>query len=112
LKYVDTGKFEVTSGEIWVNAYSKLNIAMNFANLTIDPNTHLSLVQNEMSSTIYLISGFVEVSNLAGKSTVLAPGESIAISRQNASRTDLDLALEKKAIDQFFLKSDWYILNK
>jgi hypothetical protein len=112
LKYLESWQFEVSSGEVWVNAYVPMNITMNFAKLKIDANTHLSLAQNEMWTTIYLITWFVEVSNLGNKSSVLAPWEKITISRQDASRTDVDLSLLKENIDQFFLKSDWYILNK
>jgi hypothetical protein len=37
---------------------------MRFAKLKIPANAHISLSQNEVMSTIYVISGNVEVSNL------------------------------------------------
>ncbi|MDD3144883.1 MAG: hypothetical protein PHV23_02110 [Candidatus Gracilibacteria bacterium] len=112
LTYLENGDFSITSGEAWLDTSKSINLNMNFASLKIDENSHLSFSQNEVESTIYLISGFVEVSNLVGKNTVLAPGEKITISRADASKKDLDLTLIKENTDQFFLKSDWFILNK
>lgn len=112
LKYLENGNFAVSSWEVWIDASKPLNLDLNFAKLKIDENSHLSISQNEMWSTIYLVSWFVEVENLVWKNTVLAPWEKITISRSDASKDSLDLTLIKESLDQFFLKSDWYILNK
>jgi hypothetical protein len=37
---------------------------MQFAKVKLAKNTHVSLSQNEMSSTIYVIDGIAEVQNL------------------------------------------------
>lgn len=112
LTYLENWDFKISSWEVWLDTFNSINLNMNFASLKIDKDSHLSFSQNEVESTIYLISWFVEVSNLVWKNTVLAPGEKITISRSNASKKDLDLTLIKENIDQFFLKSDWFILNK
>lgn len=112
LTYLENWDFSITSWEAWLDTSKSINLNMNFASLKIDENSHLSFSQNEVESTIYLISWFVEVSNLVWKNTVLAPGEKITISRADASKKDLDLTLIKENTDQFFLKSDWFILNK
>ena len=112
LKYLENWWYEVSSWEVWINTEVPMNLNMNFATLKIEAKSHLSLSQNEMWSTIYLISWFVEVSNLSWKNTVLAPWEKITVSRSDASKKDLDMSLLKENIDQFFIKSDWYILNK
>ncbi len=112
LTYLENGNFAVTSWEVWIDASKPLNLDLNFAKLKIEENSHLSISQNEMGSTIYLISWFIEVENLVWKNTVLAPWEKITISRSDASKDTLDLTLIKESLDQFFLKSDWYILNK
>ena len=112
LKYWEDSVFTVSSWEVWLDALKSVDLNLSFANLKIDENSHLSVSQNEMWSTVYLISWFVEVTNLVWKNTVLAPGEKITISRSDASKKDLDLTLLKENIDQFFIKSDWYILNK
>lgn len=112
LKYWEDSSFTVSSWEVWIDALKSVDLNLSFANLKIDENSHLSVSQNEMGSTVYLISWFVEVTNLVWKNTVLAPWEKITISRSDASKKDLDLTLLKENIDQFFIKSDWYILNK
>lgn len=112
LKYWENWKYEMTSWDIWLNANSPVSVIMNYATLNVQANSHLSMTQNEMWSTIYLISWLVEVSNNWGKTTVLAPSEKITISRTDASNKDIDLSLLKDSIDQFFIKSDWYILNR
>jgi len=112
LRYLENWNFSVTSWEVWIDSLKSINLDLNFAKLKIDENSHLSVSQNEMWSTIYLISWFVEVENLVWKNTVLAPGEKITISRWDASKGNLDLTLLKENLDQFFLKSDWFILNK
>lgn len=112
LKYLENWNFSVTSWEAWIDSLSSFNLDLNFAKLKIDENSHLSVSQNEMWSTVYLISWFVEIENLVWKNTVLAPWEKITISRWDASKWDIDLTLLKENLDQFFLKSDWFILNK
>lgn len=112
LKYLENGWFSVSSWEVWIDSLKPLNLDLSFAKLKIDENSHLSVSQNEMWSTIYLISWFLEVENLVWKNTVLAPWEKITISRADASKDSVDLTLLKENIDQFFIKSDWYILNK
>lgn len=112
LKYWEDSSFTVSSWDVWLDAFKPVNLNLSFATLKIDENSHLSVTQNEMGSTIYLISWFVEVTNLVWKNTVLAPGEKITISRADASKKDVDLTLLKENIDQFFIKSDWYIINK
>jgi hypothetical protein len=70
------------------------------------------LDQNEVASTIYVISGFVTVKNIAGKNTLVLPGEKISISTAQASDSELDLKIMKEDIDDIFKSSDWYRLNR
>lgn len=112
LKFLENWDYEVSSWEVWLNTEIPVNVNMNFVSLKVDPKSHLSMSQNEMWSTVYLISWYVEVSNLSGKTTVLAPWEKITVTRTDASKKDLDMALLKENIDQFFLKWEWYIMNK
>jgi len=46
---------------------------MRFAKLNIGEGSVLNLTQNDVLSTVYLLSGFVEVANLAGENTILVP---------------------------------------
>lgn len=111
IKYLESGWFEHTSWDVWINTTSPIDVDMNFAKLKIGEDSHLSLSQNEVSSTIYLVSWFLEVSNLVWRNTVLSSWEKISISRTDASNEDVDLSLLKENIDEFFIRSDWFILN-
>lgn len=111
LKYKENGNFAIYSWDIWLNANSSSIVNMRFASVKVWENTHISFSQNEMWSTIYLISWFAEVSNLAWKSTVLANGQKITVSRIDANKKDVDLSLLKESIDDYYKQSDWFILN-
>ncbi len=109
--YVDDWLYNHSSWEVWLDTEKPVDVNMNFAKLKVWENSHLSLSQNEVSSTVYLVSWFVEVSNLAWRNTVLTWWEKITISRTDAWDDSIDLSLLKDSLDQFFLRSDWYILN-
>lgn len=111
LKYLESWWFDHTSWDVWIDANSPIDVNMNFAKLKIWENSHISLSQNEVSSTIYLVSWFLEVSNLVWRNTVLSSWEKISISRMDASSEDVDLSISKESLDEFFLRSDWFILN-
>jgi len=84
---------------------------MRFAKVAIGNNSTVSVSQNEVGSTIYLLSGIVEVSNIAGKSTVLTPGQKITISRLDSNKDDIDISLLKENLDDYFKSTDWFIKN-
>lgn len=110
LKYLENGNFLVSSWDIWVDTKSPLNLDMKFAKLKIFENSHISLSQNEVNSTIQVISWMVEVSNLKWRSTVLSSMESLTINNSQAS--DEKLTLKKEPVWDLFLKNDWFLLNK
>jgi hypothetical protein len=64
-----------------------------------------------MATTIYSLSGIVEVVNIADQNVLLLPGEKISISRLDANNGDLDMKSLKIDIDDLFKNDDWYILN-
>lgn len=109
--YVDDWVYTHSSWEVWVDTESPVDINMSFANLKIWEDSHLSISQNEVSSTIYMVSWFAEVNNLVWRNTVLTWWEKITVSRTDASDEEVDMSLLKDSLDQFFLRSDWYILN-
>lgn len=111
LKYNENGSFSLFSSDVWVKNKNPITIDMRFASLNIWENSILNLTQNDVLSTIYLLDGFVEVSNLAGKNTVLAPWQKIMIARTDAAKEDIDIALQKEDIDDYFKASDWFIKN-
>ncbi len=110
--YNADGSFTHSSWNFWVNTSKPLNVKMKFARVKMWENSHVSMSQNEMASTIYVISGFVEVENLVGQNTLVLPGEKVSITTINASNEDLDLKAQKEQIDDVFKNDDWYILNR
>lgn len=112
LRYLENGNFSLSSWDVWINTIQPINIDMTFAKLKIWDDTNISLSQNEVGSTIYLISWFVEVSNLSWRTTVLTWWQRLTVSRSDASSGNIDLSLWKQNLDEFFLRSDWFILNR
>lgn len=112
IDYNTDGSFTHSSWNFWVNTSKPLNVKMKFARVKMWENSHVSMSQNEMASTVYVINGFVEVENLVGQNTLVLPGEKISITTINASNQDIDLKTQKEQIDDVFKNDDWYILNR
>lgn len=110
-KYGEWWEYTLFSSDLWVMNKSKLDVNMRYAQVMIWEESIVSFSQNEVQSTIYLLKGFAEVSNLVGNSTVLASGEKLVIERQEASDKDVDLSGKKWFIDDYFKSSDWFIRN-
>lgn len=111
LTYREDGTFLLSSGELWIDSSKAINLDMSFAKLKISENSHISLAQNEVNSTIYSVAWKVEVANLVGKNTILAGNEKLEIARWDASDNKVDLFLAKTPLDSYFLNSTWYIAN-
>lgn len=111
VKYNEDGTLALFSSDLWVKNKKPITVNMRFANLNIWENSVLNLTQNDVLSTIYLLDGFVEISNLAGKNTVLAPWQKVMIARIDAAKEDIDISLQKEDLDDYFKASDWFILN-
>ena len=111
VKYDENGDLSLKSSDFWANTESKLTINMEYAKVFVWENSHVSLSQNEVESTIYLLSGTAEVRNLSWISSVLWAGQKVAVSRLNASNDNFDLSLQKEDLDDFFQSSDWFIKN-
>jgi len=111
LKYLENWNFYLDSSDLWIDSITPVNLDMKFANVKIGENSHVSFSQNEMGSTVYLVSWFAEVSNLVWKTTVLSSWQKITISRSEASKKELDLTLSKENIDDYYKQSDWFIIN-
>ncbi len=111
LKYDSDNKLELYSSDLWIVTPSDISVWMRYANVDISEWSVLSLSQNEVSSTIYLLNWKVSVSNLSGESTMLANWQKITISREDASKDDLDMQILKDNIWNSFKLSDWFIRN-
>jgi len=111
IKYNENGSFTHTSWKVWFNTSWNIDVNSKFASIKMWENTHVSLEQNEMATTIYSLNGIVEVLNLAEQNILLLPGEKISISRLDANDSELDMKSLKTDIDDLFKNDDWYILN-
>ncbi len=111
LKYLESGWLELKSSDMWLNSSWKVDVSMRFAKIKVWKNTNISFNQNEMGSTVYLLNGFAEVSNLVGQSTVLDSGQKLTVSRMDATKAEVDLKIQKSIIDDFYKQSDWFIIN-
>ncbi len=111
VKYNEDGSLALFSSDLWVKNKTPITVNMRFAKLNIWENSVLNLTQNDVLSTIYLLNGFVEVSNLAGKNTVLAPWQKVMIARADAAKEEIDISLQKEDLDDYFKASDWFVKN-
>lgn len=111
LTYLENWNFSIWSWEVWIDSAFPLNVDMKFVKLKISENSHISLSQNEVLSSIFVVSWMVEISNLVWKNTVLTSGESISISNLEASNEKLDLSIKKEVLPDYFLTSSWFIIN-
>lgn len=109
--YNEDGNFTLYSSDLWVKSNSINNFEMRYAKVTWNSWSIFSLSQNEVASTIYVVSGNVEVKNLAWKSTTLSKWEKIVIMRNSAKDENSDLSLSKETIDDYIKKDDWFLKN-
>lgn len=111
LTYLENGDFSVSSGEVWIDTKNSVNVDMKFAKLKISKDSHLSVSQNEVNSSINVVSWTVEVLNLKWKNTVLSANESLDVWRAEASDEKIDLSLKKWKLSDIFLTWTWFTLN-
>lgn len=111
LRFNEDKTFTLYSSDLWGEAKKDVNIEMRYAKVKAISGSVFSLSQNEVASTIYVVSGTIEVQNLAWSSTVLKKGEKIVIMRNNANDKNTDLALSKDVIDEYIKNEDWFLKN-
>lgn len=111
LKYLQNGNFELTSSDLFVKSITPTEINMKYIKVKVWENSVVSLNQNEVSSTVYLLDWTAEIANLAGKSWVLWKWQKISVSSKDAMNKDLDLGIMKEWFDDYFKISDWYLKN-
>ncbi len=111
LKYKVDWTLYLESSNLWVKANDDINISMKFANISIKKWSVVSLNQNDVESTIYVLKGMAEVSNLAGVSTMVWQWQKVWVLVQSASNSNIDLSSLKTSLDDYFKLSDWFIQN-
>ena len=111
MKYEEDGSVSLLSSDLWLDNETELNVNLQYGKVIVEANSHISFSQNEVESSVYLLSGSAEVRNLAWVSSPLWVWQKIIISRLNASLDTVDMSLYKDELDDFFLTSDWFIKN-
>ncbi len=111
LKYKEDGSLYLESSNLWVKAINDINIWMKFANVSIKKWSVVNLNQNDVESTVYVLTWMAEVSNLAWASTIVWKWQKVWVLVQDAWNKDVDLSNIKTDIDDYFKLSDWFIQN-
>lgn len=111
LRYNEDSSYTLYSSDLWVKSNTGINIEMRYAKVSTTSKSVFSLSQNEVASTIYVVSWILEVQNLAGKSASLQKWEKLVIMRNNAKDENSDLSLTKEPIDDYIKSDDWFIKN-
>lgn len=111
LTYNEDGSYTLYSSDLWVNTSSGINLEMRYAKVLTKQQAVFSASQNEVASTVYVLSWMVEVRNLAWKTTTLQKWEKLVIMRASANDEASDLSLSKEQIDDYIKKEDWFLKN-
>ena len=111
LKYNEDWSYTLYSSDLWVETTSNINIEMRYAKVLASWNSVFALSQNEVASTIYVVSWNVEVKNLAWNSTVIKKWEKLVIMRNDSNDKNKDLSLSKELIDDYIKNEDFFIKN-
>jgi hypothetical protein len=111
LLYKEDWDIYLDSSNLWVKAINDISISMKFANVKLKKWTVANLNQNDVESSVYVLDGMAEISNLAWVSTVVWKGQKVWVLVQNASDKDIDLSSQKTDLDDYFKLSDWFIKN-
>lgn len=103
---------KLVSSDLWINAKKSIIIDTLYSKVKISAGSVISLSQNEALSTIYIISGSAEISNLVWVKTLLWNLQKLTIWNQDASNKDINLSISKDNLDDFFKNSEWYVKNE
>lgn len=111
LRYNEDWGYTLYSSDLWVKTNSWINIEMRYGKVSSNTNSVFSLSQNEVASTVYVVSWIVQIQNLAWKTATLQKWEKLVIMRNNANDENSDLSLSKEQIDDYIKTDDWFVKN-
>ena len=109
--YKEDWSFYLDSGNLWVESMSDIEIFMKYSSVSMWLWKIANFNQNELESTVYSISGKLEVSSLAWISTYLNWWEKLLVSSKNSNSNDIDLEWSIIPIDDYFKFSSWFKEN-
>lgn len=111
LRYNEDGTYTLYSSDLWVNSKWDSNIEMRYAKIKTPQQAVFSLSQNEVASTIYVVSWSVDIETLVWNTTTLQKWEKISIMKTNSNDKNFDMSLAKEKIDDYTKNDDWFIKN-
>ena len=107
LSYETDGWYSLTSSNLFVKNAEAMNLKMRFLNIALEAGSVVSLNQNEVASTVYVLSGTPQVSTFANKSIDLKAWEKISISSIEAADDTYDIDFARQEIDNYFFSENW-----
>ena len=109
LKYDSNGNFILSSSDLFVKTSDALNTNLRFLDVVLSPWSIVSLSQNDVASTVNVLSGSADVTSIAGKKLKIPSWERITISSVETTKQEHELYAEK--IGNYFFSETWALDN-
>lgn len=107
LKYDTNGDYLLSSSDLFIKTNEALNVNLRFLNASYPSGAIVSLNQNDVASTINVLSWTAQVSSYAGKSTTLKAWERLSITSIETTKEDFDIAAQVEEIWNYFFSETW-----
>lgn len=107
LKYDSNGDYLLSSSDLFVKVDDALNVNLRFLNVSFPSGAVVSLNQNDIASTINVLSGTAQVSSFAGKKAELKSWERLSITSVETTKEDFDLSIQIEEIWNYFFSETW-----
>jgi len=111
LSYDASDVYTLLSGNLWVEAKNTFTIRMRYLSVQTTPENVFSLSQNEITSSLYVVKGSVEITTTSGASTKISKGERIVLRKVDSEDKSLDLVAKKEPIDEVTKNDEWFRKN-
>jgi len=111
LSYDAHDTYTLLSGNLWVEAKNSLTIHMRYLSVQTAAENIFSLSQNEITSSLYVVQGSVEITTNAWASTKVSKGERIVLTKVASEDKSLDLVAKKEPIDEVTKNDEWFRKN-
>ena len=112
LKFNGHNDFSLYSSDLWVDSNVPLKLQLKFLTINTTDKSVVSVTQNDVASTVYVLDGVVTAKNLALKEASIWKSQKLTLLRNEATKEDIDLAGKKELITDYIKTDDWFIKNK
>ncbi|MDD4151239.1 MAG: hypothetical protein PHR68_01370 [Candidatus Gracilibacteria bacterium] len=111
LTYNTDGSFKLESSDLWGEFEQEQKINLNYFEVTASAGSVINLSQNEVSSRVYVMKGFVTVKNLSGNTLNVSAGNTLSLMMDESNNPSLDLKSKLETISDYVKTDDWFIAN-